>query len=262
MEIIALALALGLAACGSKEEEPAATTNAPPVELSERPGPAPSEPTPAEPPAEPPAADADAAVTAYEQALTAYNERNADGYFAAFAETLTCFHGTANVTAGDLRTRREPELTTTPRAWLRSTSVDVARSSADEVVLVDRGAWWMYLGGDEVPRGSNPIEQTSSDPYRMGTHEKIVVMRLVGGEWKIAAETALAAPGCLPPEVTAGTTPSGDIARCRTANEACMQECTGACVEASNGCNMCPGSCANALADCLGIADLEFDSAL
>lgn len=240
------------------------------------PPPPPPPPTSAPPPsAEPPSsapaaaigAAAVAAMDAYRAAIAAYDARDVEGYFGAFADPLACFHGTRDQPLRALRESRAPAISDEGLGALAIVDLSVLSAGDDEVVLLDRGAYWSQVPGPHG--GGHPYLQMSSDAIEMGLHEKIVFMRRIGGAWRIAIETdrrhldcvgapdavasltsALAAEAELPPA----------LAACRTANESCLRGCDATCAECEggcNGCNLCPDGCVNALADCIG-ADAAF----
>lgn len=204
----------------------------------------------------PPAAAADAAMLAYRAAIAAYDAHDAGAYFGAFVDPLECFHGAPAHPVAALRASRADVLTSTGGAsgGLFVASLTVARASDDEVVLVDRGAYWSWRTEGGGTPGGHAYMTMSSDAIEQGVHEKVVVMRLVGGRWLIAAETDRRHLDCIAPPVTLDAMPAA-LAACRAASEACLRGCDEtceACEGGCNGCNLCPDGCARALGECVG----------
>lgn len=250
----------------SSTAEPAITTPAPgPTEaVPEIEAPPPVAPTPSEPPAAtpPPAeaeagtpnvdANASAAMVAYRAAIAAYGSHDADAYFGAFVDPMTCFHGERGYATTRLREARGAAFAPDARgSGLHVIELGVLRSGAAEVVLLDRGLYWL-MAAEGATRG-RPYMLSSSDPIDQGIHERAIVMRLVEGRWRIAAETDRAHLDCIEPAVAVADMPSA-LAACRTANSECLRGCDEMCTGCGscNSCNVCPGECLTSLATCAG----------
>jgi hypothetical protein len=92
-----------------------------------------------------------------------YNSANTAGYYAHFAKPMECFYSVPNA---DIRTER-PRLDT----HLQVTASDLFPLAVepDRVELCDRGRW---------------LEHTV-----LRQQHKIIVMKKVGGEWRVTVET-------------------------------------------------------------------------
>jgi len=113
-----------------------------------------------------------AAATAYLAAIDAWNARDLETYYAHFAPTLVCFHGTRALGLDEVRRTR-----TATDDTLGVLALSVVRASDDEVLLHDVG-----------------VDQHEDEPQ---PHDKAILMRRDGERWLVAAETQARTPGCL-----------------------------------------------------------------
>lgn len=175
-------LALLLAACGGTEPTPPPVAEAP---AAAPPVAAPT-PPPAPPATAPPAVAADTPEAAYAAAREAYARGDEAAYFGAYAGTLVCFHGRAEVPRADMEALRREDLmanrgpaTEAGPTRLESIEVRRARETSDEVELVDHG--W-------TGRGAYGGDVTF--------HAKRVLLRRDGTTWRIVAEGPVASTDC------------------------------------------------------------------
>lgn len=265
MRIAALGCLALLASC-SRGSEPAVTTPppstvapAPEVEAVAPPAPTRPEapafaPAPAEGPAAAPSVDANAsaAMLAYRAAIAAYGSHDAEAYFGSFLDPMTCFHGERGYATSRLREARGPAFAPDARgSGLHIVELGVLRSGPEEVVLLDRGVYWIMPA--EGATHGRPYMLASSDNIEQGVHERAIVMRLVDGHWRIAAETDRAHLDCIEPAVVVDDMPAA-LAACRTASTECLRGCDETCnaCGACNSCNLCPGECLASLGTCAG----------
>lgn len=168
--VAALVVMLGLAYTWRSAAPEAAPTLAPPT-------------PPASTPAAPPSAFVREAWMAYLATMRAYNRRDAEAYFGGFMAPMECFYSLRNA---DIRKRRDKLV-----GYLEISERDLSLVDTDEatrVTFCDRGIF-------DYEHGKGRI-----------AHSKAIVMRKVGGAWKIAVETTskhrtcFASP-CSPPSL-------------------------------------------------------------
>ncbi len=266
MRTTTLTLLAVLVGCSSGPEPavtPPPTTAQAPAAPTPPPEPPPGEPVPVEPtPVEGGAAaptldaSASAAMQAYRAVVAAYGSHDAEAYFGSFVDPMTCFHGERGYATSRLREARGAAFAPEARgSGLHVVELDVVRSSAEEVVLLDRGIYWI-MAAEGATQG-RPYMQSSSDPIEQGVHERAIVMRLVEGYWRIAAETDRAHLDCIEPAVVLDEMPGGGLQACRLVSTECLRRCDEMCTGCGscNSCNVCPGECLASLAACTGAPD-------
>ena len=198
-----LAVVLVLVACGetppSGPAPTGAASTAPPV-AAPAPTPVPPPPAITPPPAALPTTGTPEDV--YAAARAAYARGDADAYFGAFADTLVCFHGRADVPRADVEAGRREVLTANRDRVARgpdeasrvvrieSLEVRRARESADEVELIDHGWTGRSAYGDDV-----------------AFHAKRILLRREGSSWRIVAEGPASAADCGLPALTVTAPP-------------------------------------------------------
>lgn len=116
-----------------------------------------------------------AAQKAYREVIQAFNAHHADRYFSGFADPFCFYAGNKDGTAfrktrGKLFAAKKMQLTAT---------LKVLRASPKEVLLWDTGTW--------ATAGNTPKP-----------HNKLILMRLVGGAWLIAVEASIKRHQCAP----------------------------------------------------------------
>lgn len=214
---------------------------------------APSEPaTPSPDPSEPAPWAAEAAEAAYRAAIDAYNTRSADAYREAFADPLRCFYTKVDHPPDALWQARKSAFEDGASAQLFIAELTPLRVAEDEVVFLDRGAWWLLRSEAEAATTKRPYMSSSSDPIAQGVHAKIISMRTIEGTWRIEAETGPKTIACIG-DVEMPELPAAHRS-CAEQNKACLKECDRVCDDcgACNGCNMCPGACLTELGACVG----------
>lgn len=202
--------AQGLTGCGSSEPaSPAPTPAVTPPSTPAEPAPAPT-PTPTAAP--PPTPEVSSVPTsartpeaAYEAQRAAYERGDDAAYFGAYAETLTCFFGQANVPRAEVASRRSAEVIAnrpplaeeTRAARIESLEVRRVRFTDDEVELVDHG--WTGHGG------------TADVTF----HAKRVLLRREATGWHIVAEGPAAGTDCGMPAIDTTAPPLWTAMRTR-----------------------------------------------
>ena len=76
----------------------------------------------------------------YAAAIDAFEARDADRYFASFAQTLRCFYGQRSVPLTRVRAARQRAIATYRAGSMVIDSLEVVLRSPDRVVLLDRGS--------------------------------------------------------------------------------------------------------------------------
>lgn len=114
---------------------------------------------------------AQAACRAYTRALEAFNARDANSYYGAFAEPMTCFYDQPNVSVRDIRPMQGA-------LGVTADNIRVVATNVDHIWLCERGEYDLGDG-----KGFRP-------------HNKLLVMRKYGAEWFVIIETTRLSQSC------------------------------------------------------------------
>lgn len=176
------------------------------------------------------------ALDAYRRHYAAWNRHDASAYFASYATTLDCYYDEANAPVQRLQdSSRGRHFRERGNTRLRIRELEVLSQSADEVRFRDLG--------------------TYTEDGATRDHEKVVVMRRIGGRWRIVIEVSRSASECAPTAFRTARVEAQDNARCSDII-ACYQRCDREIDDVIMACRAGCGQRFEASDDCVS----EYDS--
>ncbi len=135
------------------------------------------------------------AVAAYHAIIAAYNRADRDAFVRGFAPSLDCYYNLPNATQADaLRRRQDQFLEPLGRYMYAIDELELIRERPTEVVFWQRGR-------NGLRDGSKPL----------ASHEKVIVMKRLGGDWTITTEVGCSKHGCFPEPFEARNARGGPI---------------------------------------------------